>query len=76
MIYTNCFTICVLKKQWNKQIKNSLSNTKKCNMQKTKNKTFMNVFDTTKKYYKLACMDGVKTWPLCQVNIPSRLDEK
>jgi hypothetical protein len=36
----------------------------------------MNVFGTTKKCYKLACMDGVKTWPLCQVNIPSRLDEK
>jgi hypothetical protein len=29
----------------------------------------MNVFDITKKYYKLACMDGVKTWPLCQVNV-------
>jgi hypothetical protein len=41
-----------------------------------KNKIFKNVFDTTKKCYKLACMDGVKTWPLCQVNIPSRLDEK
>jgi hypothetical protein len=36
----------------------------------------MNVFDTTKKCYKWAYMDGVKTWPLCQVNIPSRLDEK
>jgi hypothetical protein len=35
----------------------------------------MNVFDTTKKCYKLACMDGVETWLLCQVNIPSRLDE-
>jgi hypothetical protein len=34
----------------------------------------MNVFDTTKKCYKLACMDGVKTWPLCQVYILSRLD--
>jgi hypothetical protein len=26
-----------------------------------KNKTFMNVFDITKKCYKLACVDGVKT---------------
>jgi hypothetical protein len=41
-----------------------------------KSKTFMNFFDTTKKCYKLACMDSVKTWPLCQVNIPSRLNEK
>jgi hypothetical protein len=36
----------------------------------------MNVFYTTKKCCKLACMDGVKTWPLCQVNTLSRLDEK
>jgi hypothetical protein len=36
----------------------------------------MNAFDTKKKYYKLACADGVKTWPLCQVNISSRFDEK
>jgi hypothetical protein len=36
----------------------------------------MNVFYTTKKCYKLASMDDVKTWPLCRVNIPSRLDEK
>jgi hypothetical protein len=36
----------------------------------------MNVFYITKNCYKLACIDGVKTWPLSQVNIPSRLDEK
>jgi hypothetical protein len=41
-----------------------------------KNKTFMNVFDIRRKCYKLACMDGAKTLPLCQVNNPSRLDEK
>jgi hypothetical protein len=62
MIYTNCFTICILlaiNKQINKQINNSLSITKKCNMW-NKNKTLMNVFDITKKCYKLACMDGIK----------------
>jgi hypothetical protein len=80
MIYTNYFTICVLvviNKQINKQINiiyyylllKSIT-------WENKNKTFINVFDTTKKCYKLACMDGVKTWSLCQVNIPSRLDEK
>jgi hypothetical protein len=70
MIYTNYFTICVLiviNKKINKQINSSLSSTKKC---------FMNVFYATNKCYKLAWMDGIKTWPLCQVNIPSRLDEK
>jgi hypothetical protein len=31
---------------------------------KNKNKTFMNFFDITKKCYKLACMDSVKTWAI------------
>jgi hypothetical protein len=75
MIYTKKITICILiviNMKINKQINSSLSITKKCN----KNKTFTNVFGTTKKCYKLACMDGIKTWPLCLINIPSRLDEK
>jgi hypothetical protein len=46
-----------INKKINKQIKNLLFVTKKCNME---NKTFMNVFDITKKCYKLACMDGIK----------------
>jgi hypothetical protein len=63
MIYTNCFTICVLiviNKQINKQINNSLSKLKSITWD-NKNKTFMNVFDTTKKCYKLAYIDGIKT---------------
>jgi hypothetical protein len=66
MVYTNCFTICVeivINKQTNKWINNSLSITEKCRI-KNKNKTFINAFDITKKCYKLACMDGVKTWAI------------
>jgi hypothetical protein len=62
MIYTNRFTLCVLiiiNKQINKQTAHCLL--LKSVTWKNKNKTFMNVFDTTKKCYKLACMDGVKT---------------
>jgi hypothetical protein len=32
----------------------------------------MNVFDITKKCYKLACMDGVKTWAI----VPSQYSFK
>jgi hypothetical protein len=32
----------------------------------------MNDFDITKKCYKLACMDGVKTWAI----VPSQYSEK
>jgi hypothetical protein len=64
MVYTNCFIICVLiiiikfKKKKKKTIH--------CLLLKSvtwinKNNFFMNAFDITKKCYKLACMDGVKT---------------
>jgi hypothetical protein len=49
-----------INKKINKQIKKLLFVTEKYNME-NKNKTFMNVFDITKKCYKLACMDGIKT---------------
>jgi hypothetical protein len=78
MIYTNCFTIFILiviNNQTNKQWTIHYLLMKSVTWE-NKNKNFMDVFDITKKYYKLSCMDNVKTWPLCQVNIPSRLDEK
>jgi hypothetical protein len=58
MVYTNCFTICVI--LVNKQTNNSLSINGKCNKEFLF-KTFMNIFDITKKCYKLACIDKMKT---------------
>jgi hypothetical protein len=63
MVYRNCFTICVLiaiNKQTNKQLNNLLSITETGNMGKLKLK-FHECFYITKKYYNLACMDGIKT---------------
>jgi hypothetical protein len=52
-----------INKKINKQIENLTwkNLTFKSVTWKNKNKTFMNVFDITKKCYKLACMDDIKT---------------
>jgi hypothetical protein len=64
IVYTNCFTICIVT-VINKQTNTSLSINEKCNKEFFC-KTFINVFDITKKCYKLACIDNVKT---CAISI-------
>jgi hypothetical protein len=58
VLYNMCFNS--INKKINKQIKNLLFVTESITW-KNKNKAFMNVFDITKKCYKLARMDGIKT---------------
>ena len=61
--YTNHFSISIVtiinKQATNKQISYFL--VIKWIAQKNKNKNLMNVFDITKKYCNLACIDSVKT---------------
>jgi hypothetical protein len=62
MVHNLFFIICVIiviNKQESKQTINFIL--LKSETWKKKLKKFMNAFDITKKYYKLACMDGIKT---------------